>query len=74
MIFISTRLQFSGHAVMPSLARDMIDPTQFDSMIDWAFGIATLIYTTIGVTGYLMFGDNVSDEVSLPFACEVSMI
>ena len=41
----------------------MIDPSQFDSMIDWAFTIATAIYTTIGVTGYLMFGNNVSDEV-----------
>lgn len=44
----------------------MIDPSQFDSMIDWAFTIATAIYTTIGVTGYLMFGNNVSDEVSTP--------
>lgn len=43
----------------------MIDPTQFDHMIEWAFAIATLIYTVIGVTGYLMFGNNVSDEVSL---------
>lgn len=41
----------------------MIDPAQFDNMIDWAFTIATAIYTTIGVTGYLMFGNNVSDEV-----------
>lgn len=23
--------------MIPSLARDMIDPTQFDSMINWAF-------------------------------------
>lgn len=42
----------------------MIDPSQFDSMINWAFSIATLIYTIIGVTGYLMFGTDVSDEVS----------
>ena len=42
----------------------MIDPSQFDSVIEWAFAIATLIYTIIGVTGYLMFGNNVSDEVS----------
>ena len=34
-------------------------------MIDWAFTIATAIYTVIGVTGYLMFGNAVSDEVSL---------
>ncbi|KAI0348628.1 hypothetical protein BDW22DRAFT_1320195 [Trametopsis cervina] len=54
----------SGHAVIPSLARDMIDPNQFDKMIEWAFAIATGIYTIIGVTGYLMFGNDVSDEFS----------
>ncbi|KAF5337361.1 hypothetical protein D9611_003336 [Ephemerocybe angulata] len=56
---------FSGHPVIPSLARDMIDPTQFDSMIDRAFTIATLIYAAIGGAGYLMFGNNVHDEISL---------
>jgi vesicular inhibitory amino acid transporter len=28
---------FSGHAVIPSLARDMTDPSEFNKMIDWAF-------------------------------------
>jgi vesicular inhibitory amino acid transporter len=28
---------FSGHAVIPSLARDMINPEEFDKMINWAF-------------------------------------
>ncbi|KAF7978865.1 hypothetical protein HWV62_44343 [Athelia sp. TMB] len=55
---------FSGHAVIPSLARDMVDPQQFDHMINWAFAIATFIYALIGSAGYLMFGINVSDEVS----------
>lgn len=50
--------------MIPSLARDMIDPTQFDRMIEWAFAIATFIYTVIGVTGYIMFGNEISDEVS----------
>lgn len=58
-------LQFSGHAVVPSLARDMIDPTQFDTMIDYAFLVATLVYGAIGVAGYLMFGNSVSDEVCI---------
>jgi len=55
---------FSGHAVLPSLARDMTDPNQFDTMINYAFGIATVIYSVIGAAGYFMFGDAVSDEVS----------
>ncbi|TFK40992.1 transmembrane amino acid transporter protein-domain-containing protein [Crucibulum laeve] len=56
---------FSGHAVIPSLARDMVDPSQFDTMINWAFVVATFIYTIIGYAGYLMFGNAVSDEISM---------
>ncbi|KZP12050.1 hypothetical protein FIBSPDRAFT_870672 [Athelia psychrophila] len=55
---------FSGHAVIPSLARDMVDPKEFDHMINWAFIIATFVYALIGSAGYLMFGINVSEEVS----------
>ncbi|KAF5374800.1 hypothetical protein D9758_000114 [Tetrapyrgos nigripes] len=42
---------FSGHAVIPSLARDMQNPEEFDTMINWAFLVATSIYTLIGYTG-----------------------
>ncbi|KAI0757082.1 transmembrane amino acid transporter protein-domain-containing protein [Daedaleopsis nitida] len=56
---------FSGHAVIPTLARDMIDPTEFDEMINWAFAIATGIYGLLGVAGYIMFGNSVSDEFSV---------
>lgn len=56
-------IQFAGHAVIPSLAKDMIDPSQFDYMIDWAFVVASVIYMLIGYAGYLMFGANVSEEV-----------
>ncbi|EEB89800.1 hypothetical protein MPER_12068, partial [Moniliophthora perniciosa FA553] len=63
--YASINTQFSGHAVIPSLARDMADPNQFDTMINWAFFVATSIYTLIGYAGYLMFGDNVSQEISM---------
>ncbi|KAJ7156133.1 transmembrane amino acid transporter protein-domain-containing protein, partial [Mycena filopes] len=56
---------FSGHAVIPSLARDMVDPSEFSKMIDWAFIVATSIYTLIACAGYLMFGNNVSAEISI---------
>jgi len=36
-VSLLTLYQFSGHAVIPSLATDMVDPTQFDTMINWAF-------------------------------------
>ncbi|KAJ7500945.1 transmembrane amino acid transporter protein-domain-containing protein [Mycena galericulata] len=56
---------FSGHAVIPSLARDMVDPSQFNKMINWAFIVATSIYTLIACAGYLMFGNSVSAEISI---------
>jgi solute carrier family 32 (vesicular inhibitory amino acid transporter) len=38
---------FSGHAVIPSLAKDMADPTRFDEMINWAFvSVPRLVFTT----------------------------
>ncbi|KAJ7468733.1 transmembrane amino acid transporter protein-domain-containing protein [Mycena latifolia] len=56
---------FSGHAVIPSLARDMTDPSEFNKMINWAFIVATSIYTLIACAGYLMFGNSVSAEISI---------
>ncbi|KZT59702.1 hypothetical protein CALCODRAFT_430659 [Calocera cornea HHB12733] len=55
---------FSGHTIIPSLARDMREPERFDSMITWAYAIATVLYGVIASAGYLMFGNAVSDEVS----------
>ncbi|KAF9512881.1 hypothetical protein BS47DRAFT_1297084 [Hydnum rufescens UP504] len=55
---------FSGHAVIPSIARDMRHPEEFDSMINYAFAITTAVYGTVGACGYLMFGNDVSDEIS----------
>ncbi|KAF8508116.1 transmembrane amino acid transporter protein-domain-containing protein [Gautieria morchelliformis] len=55
---------FGGHGVIPSLARDMIDPSWFDHMINRAFAVATVIYGMIGGAGYLMFGKTVSEEVT----------
>lgn len=42
----------------------MTDPSRFDEMINWAFATATGIYVLLGVVGYIMFGNAVSDEVS----------
>lgn len=84
--------QFSGHAVIPSIARDMRHPEEFDSMINYAFVrggvfkcehrsegailqvITTIVYGAVGACGYLMFGDDVSDEVNFFYSDEVGMI
>ncbi|KAJ7323314.1 hypothetical protein DFH08DRAFT_969382 [Mycena albidolilacea] len=52
----------SSHAAIFSLARDMTDPREFNTMIDWVLVAATSIYALIGCTGYLMFWKSVCQE------------
>ena len=51
---------FSGHAVMPSLARDMRDPARFDSMINISYLVSFALYLLMAVCGYLMYGRSIS--------------
>ncbi|RSH87168.1 hypothetical protein EHS25_003659 [Saitozyma podzolica] len=55
---------FGGHAVVPSLARDMKHPENFDKVINRAFIIATAVSFVAGAAGYLMIGNSVSDEIT----------
>ncbi|SCV70229.1 BQ2448_1623 [Microbotryum intermedium] len=55
---------FAGHAVIPSLYRDMKNPNQFNSMINIAYVIAFSISMLFGTLGYIMYGNNVSSEVT----------
>ncbi|KAL7007533.1 hypothetical protein EMMF5_002997 [Cystobasidiomycetes sp. EMM_F5] len=45
---------FGGHAVFPSLARDIRDPKDFNRVCDLAFLISTAFYLFMGTIGYLM--------------------
>ncbi|KAJ7655112.1 transmembrane amino acid transporter protein-domain-containing protein [Mycena polygramma] len=56
---------FGCHPLIPSLAQDMISPHRFEEMLNLAFGIATCIYTLMALMGYLMFGNSVSEEISM---------
>ena len=55
---------FSGHSVMPSLAREMRNPQEFNRMVDYAYVAAGSMYLIVGLIGYLMFGDDVSQEIT----------
>jgi hypothetical protein len=46
--------QFGGHAVFPSLARDIREPKYFNRVCDLAFSVATAFYLFMGIVGYLM--------------------
>lgn len=55
----------AGHAALPALVKDMVNPLEFEKVIDYAFFIATSMYVVVGVAGYLMFGNMVSEEISM---------
>ncbi|PKI82956.1 hypothetical protein MVES1_003567 [Malassezia vespertilionis] len=59
---------FSSHPVIPSLYRDMKDPSQFDKMLDLAYLTAAGLYFSVATIGYLMFGSAVSDEITRDLA------
>ncbi|KAI8138353.1 transmembrane amino acid transporter protein-domain-containing protein [Fennellomyces sp. T-0311] len=55
---------FSGHAVFPSIYRDMEDPKQYERMVDIAYVVTAFAYITMAVTGYLMFGQETMQEIT----------
>jgi vesicular inhibitory amino acid transporter len=55
---------YSGHAVFPSLYRDMAEPKTYDRMVDTTYVITFTVYMIMAVAGYLMFGLDTMQEVS----------
>jgi len=43
---------------------DMKNPRQADRACEVAYGIAMAVYLLVAICGYVMYGTNVSDEVS----------
>ncbi|WFD20599.1 hypothetical protein MCAP1_002846 [Malassezia caprae] len=59
---------FASHPILPSLYRDMQHPEQFNRMLDLAYLTTAMLYGTMGAAGYVMFGMNVSDEMTSDLA------
>ncbi|WVO13964.1 hypothetical protein L204_101589 [Cryptococcus depauperatus] len=59
---------FGGHFLVPNLIRDMKHPEQANRVCEVGYGICIVVYFLFSVFGYLMFGRNVSDEVSRDLA------
>lgn len=59
---------FSSHPIIPSLVRDMKDPAKFPRMLNLAYVGATVLYLSMGMAGYAMFGTQVSDEITKDLA------
>ncbi|KAK8869698.1 hypothetical protein IAR55_000266 [Kwoniella newhampshirensis] len=59
---------FGGHFLVPNLIRDMKHPEQADRVCEVAYGICMVVYAVVSVFGYVMFGRDVSDEISRDLA------
>lgn len=56
---------FCGHACLATIYRDMQHPKQYNKMVDWTYIISALIYLTVAVAGYRMFGSETMQEVTI---------
>lgn len=54
-----------GHAVFPTVYRDMQDPRQYPKMVNITYAVTTFVYLLLAVSGYLMFGNTTMQEVNL---------
>lgn len=59
---------FGGHFLVPNLIRDMKRPEQAERVCEVGYGICIVVYALVSVFGYLMFGTDVSDEISRDLA------
>ncbi|CAG8675373.1 1345_t:CDS:2, partial [Racocetra persica] len=55
---------FSGHAVFPSLYRDMEKPCDYKKSVNSSYLVAGVVYFTVAICGYLMFGSETMQEIT----------
>ncbi|KAI5293487.1 hypothetical protein KEM52_005483, partial [Ascosphaera acerosa] len=55
---------WGGHGVFPNIYKDMRHPQKYSKSLVYTFGFTWSIDTLMGVVGWLMFGENVRDEVT----------
>ncbi|PHZ15739.1 uncharacterized protein RHIMIDRAFT_224050 [Rhizopus microsporus ATCC 52813] len=55
---------FAGHAVFPTVYRDMENPKQYRTMVNWTYVATTIVYFGVAACGYLMFGSQTMQEIT----------
>ncbi|KAG1453008.1 hypothetical protein G6F56_007674 [Rhizopus delemar] len=55
---------FAGHAVFPTVYRDMESPKLYSKMVNWTYVATTLVYFGVAACGYLMFGSSTMQEIT----------
>ncbi|BDA44309.1 Amino acid transporter AVT1B [Coccomyxa sp. Obi] len=56
---------YGGHSLFPSLYTSMRQPKQYPRILDLTFAIVCTLYASMAVLGYLTFGDDVENNVTL---------
>lgn len=54
---------FAGHAVFPTVYRDMENPKDYHKMVNWTYVATTIVYFGVAACGYAMFGSDTMQEV-----------
>ncbi|KAI9305504.1 transmembrane amino acid transporter protein-domain-containing protein [Cunninghamella echinulata] len=62
---------FAGHAVFPSIYRDMDEPKKYNKVVDISYIITILIYVSMAWAGYSMFGMETMKEITQNLAVNV---
>lgn len=55
---------FAGHAVFPTVYRDMENPKAFNTMVNWTYVATTIVYFSVAACGYAMFGSETMQEIT----------
>lgn len=55
---------FAGHAVFPTIYRNMKTPKEYNKMVDVTYLVTAIVYLMVAISGYAMFGSQTMQEVT----------
>ncbi|KAI8639218.1 transmembrane amino acid transporter protein-domain-containing protein [Parasitella parasitica] len=55
---------FAGHAVFPTIYRDMESPKEYKKMVNYTYIVTAFVYMTVAASGYAMFGSDTMQEIT----------